>query len=129
MKYLIPFLILPLSCTGSARQTHVNVADAVSQGINTVVPTIVEEYKVQLRECRVNGEVYALCASKVDERWSHFRDLFRQTRRLQDEYATAIETHSPNALNYIQFLNTAWCQLVTVAPFKMPEVPGVSCDK
>lgn len=128
MRYILPFLILLPACVGEARQTHLQIADAISVSINTVAPTIVEEYKMQLRECRNKEELYEVCASRVDERWSHFRDLWRQTRRLQDQYAHAIETKEPNALNYLQFLNTAWCQLVTVAPFKMPEVPGVHCE-
>jgi len=129
MKYLlIPFLFL--GCTGTAHNTHLQVADAVSVGINTAVPTIVDEYKVQLRTCRVEAASlpdYQLCASKVDEKWSHFRDLWRNIRQLQDRYATALEHKDPGLTDYVQWLQESWCQLKTVAPFKLPEVPGLVC--
>jgi hypothetical protein len=102
----------------------------VSASVNTVAPAVVEEYKIQLRTCRGEPDFpsYQLCASKVDEKWSHFRDLYSNIRRMQDDYAKALETKDPGVVEYVQWLQTAWCHLKTVAPFKMPEVPGVKCS-
>ena len=129
MKYLLPLLLLT-GCVGSAKQTNIQVADAVSQGINAVAPTLLEEYTVQLRTCKVEAASmpdYQLCASKVDERWSHFRDVWRSTRELQDRYARALEHKDPGLVDYVGWLQESWCQLKTVAPMKLPAVPGLVC--
>jgi hypothetical protein len=133
MKYLLPCFLLLSGCVGSAKQTQIQVADAVSAGVNASVLTIKEEYTLQIRTCRVTAlsqPDYAMCASQVDERWSHFRDVWRRTRRMQDEYAKALETKDPSLVDYVQWLQTSWCQLKTVAPegLKLPEVPGLKCE-
>jgi hypothetical protein len=132
MKYLLPILLLT-GCAGTARQTHIQVADAVSAGVNASVLTIKEEYTLQLRECRTSSKTLLdrdVCVSKVDERWEHFRDTWRNVRRLQDAYAKALETKDPGLADYVQWLQTSWCQLKTVAPagLKLPEVPGLKCE-
>lgn len=132
-KYLLPVFLFLSGCVGSARQTHLQVADAISQSINTVAPRVVDEYKLQLRACRVEfpGDLpkYRSCADGVNERWSHFRSLYRNVRNLQDTYARALEANDPNIVDYVKWMNDAWCQLGKAAPFKMPEVPGVTCHE
>lgn len=132
MKYLILPLLL-VGCSASAHQTHLQVADAISQGINATTPSVVEEYRTQLRTCRVEaaGNIlqYRLCAGEVDERWSHFRELYHNIRNLQDTYAKALEAKDPGIVDYVKWMNDAWCQLSAAAPFKMPEVPVVKCNE
>lgn len=132
MKYVIPFTLLLTSCAGQAKQTHLAVADAVSVSVNTIAPRIVDEYRLQLRTCRVEaaGDLfkYRLCAVKVDQNWEHFRSLYRNIRDLQDTYAKSLEAKDPNIVDYVSWLTTSWCQLTLAAPFKMPEVPGVKCS-
>lgn len=131
-KALVLSLAL-VGCSASTKQTQLTAADAISQGINTTVPTIVEQYRVDLRTCRTEAAgdpaVYIMCAGQVEERWSHFKDVWRRFRRMQDAYASALETKEPNLAVYAQWLQTAFCELKSAAPesLKIPSVPGVVC--
>ena len=135
MRYLPILALSLLGCTATQRSTQIQVADAISTGMNTLVPTIVEQYKIDLRMCRVedpeNTHAYLVCASEVEQRWGAFKSLWRQARHYQDEYATAIETHNPSLPDYAGWLQTAYCEMKAASPagLQLPDVPGLVCEK
>jgi hypothetical protein len=133
MKYFLPILLLA-GCSPAGRQAQFKVADSISQAANATVPSITAQYKQDLRECLVPAETklqYEVCASKVEERWSRLRLAWSHLRRVQDEYASALEKHEPILADYAQWLQTAYCHLKEVAPpsLKLPSVPGLKCDE
>ena len=133
MKHLLPIIALTLTaCTGSTHQTHMRVADTISRAVNETVPAIKTQYAVDLRTCRTTALTlpdYHLCASQVDERWSHFRDVWFHMRNVQADYAKALETKEPSLPDYAEWVEMAYCQLKSVAPesLKLPAVPGLRC--
>lgn len=132
MKYLLPCIFL-IGCTPTSHQTHMNVADAISESVNTVAPMLVEQYRTDLRECRIKhtGDLpsYRICAGEVDEQWAGVRRVWGHMRNAQEDYAKALETKEPKLSDYAEWLQMAFCQLKSVAPktVKLPEVPGLVC--
>lgn len=122
--------LLALSC--GSRQAHLKVADAIANGVNSAAPAIVEQYKVELRTCRVEAQDlhgYTVCAAKVEERWGPLKDAWRRSRRMHDAYATMIEKGEPVLEDYVATMRKAWCELADAAKgvVKMPDVPGLRC--
>lgn len=132
MKYL-PILALALAgCTAGQQQTQLQIADRISKGINEVAPTIVDQYKVDLRACRSSAQSlleYKVCASEVDSKWEHFRTVWARARSMQADYAKALENREPSLSDFAEWVQMSYCQLKAVAPssLKLPEVPGLVC--
>jgi hypothetical protein len=132
-------LVLALGLTGSAcspkvQQTQMQVAEVATRAANEAGRAMLGLYHEQLGKCvadATNEMEYTICKMAVDQRWGPTRVRFASLRRVQDEYADALERNELRAIDFIEWFRVAYCEFRVNAPkeYKVPVVAGVECSE
>jgi hypothetical protein len=120
------------SCSPKSQQTQMHVAEVATMAANEVGRVMLLQYHAQLGRCvadATNEMEYTICKMAVDQTWGATRVRYASLRRVQAEYADALEKNDIRATDFIEWFRVAYCELRVNAPksLQIPDVAGVGC--
>lgn len=120
------------ACSSVTKQAQMNAVEVATQAANEVGQGVLSLYHYQLGSCveQASTEMdYTICKMAVDQVWGPVRVKYASLRRVQNEYATALERGDMGTADYFQWFRVAYCELMAVAPpeLVLPPVPGLEC--
>lgn len=122
------------ACAPTTRQVQLNVAEVATQAANEVGQAILQRYEAQLGQCVADAThemEYTICKMAADQVWGPVRLKYASLRRVQDEYATALEKNELRRDDFALWFRVAYCELRSSAPpeLVLPPAVGIECGE
>lgn len=126
--------LVSTGCSPASRQNQTRVLNIATKAANEAEEGIVLAYRYQSERCLEKSATrldFEVCRTELEHTYTKIRLLWGDLRRIQDQYATALEKGTYKPEDFLEWFRVSYCGLAADLPVDivLPPVPGLSCQE